>query len=458
MLKVFATGSGDLKARLSVIYESTRQISFYVAFKALNNTQLAETTLQQSMVQLARFSPYLEKTTKFDLDSLAVIFTRFNLSRTMRSHVPEAKLFSDDTLVNDYGLLDDPTMYALVTAIDTLAQRDRLILLLAHLHRFKNKQIADCLRMKPDSVIKRMNRARGHLRHAIAGRISDKTQATSAIEAGLRFWQNVNMTNLQAQAELNGHLFAPSFDEHTVTMMEEHVNPSPLKAILASKKLMYGVIGGAAAIVALLYLFSRRQPKETMREIQVSVGPSVSEIKSIGRSDNATSEKPAAESVRQTSGAASEKAPDEVNSPESIGLGYGGMLIRELEAQAKVRASATATRQIAKARRAVHKEAVVFVDPKTEVVYLINQGMTPKRLGDVQALVEKQGEVEHVGMDDTHVYFAFVSGHGAVMEQASGKVTEERYWQEQWFDDGAKLTPALKSGVVIEAINFQFAE
>jgi RNA polymerase sigma-70 factor (ECF subfamily) len=165
LMNIASDADRDLVEQL---YRQYRRLVFGIAWRILDDIHLADDAVQETFVRIIH---YLERFRTFDCNDLAglIVIISKNVSLDIRKHQKKIKEIpleewltdeNEDELVTIDYLDALQSHRELVTYLDKLPGQYRETLYLKHVFGFSNVEIADLMKIKPDTVRVWIHRAR----------------------------------------------------------------------------------------------------------------------------------------------------------------------------------------------------------------------------------------------------------------------------------------------------------
>ncbi|MDY3052068.1 MAG: hypothetical protein SOR89_02650 [Ndongobacter sp.] len=249
------------------------------------------------------------------------------------------------------------------------------------------------------------------------------------IRDALRLWLEQKIAWTEAIANSDPHEFPEEFDQKTLQMMEKRWDKSKKKA-RTSWWMSYQTIVGTAVAACLLLIVVRSFTPTSENNAQPKL------------------ESAATDGARET---ASSAYAGEESRTAGVLEKMGEQLREKMQDQKPLE-----NRTVPKELYASYSGRIVFVDPRTDVVYRSEAGKSPIRLYDLSKLVDERMGVEHIGEVDGVVYVAFYDGSGAELSGTPVTATETEYWQEYWFSGQTAPDQAIRKGIIVDGVQFSF--
>ena len=139
----------------------------------------------------------------------------------------------------------------------------------------------------------------------------------------------------------------------------------------------------------------------------------------------------------------------------SESLGHQAGLPTEDDVEESIQTFTTTT-VVPEGLYASYTKTTVFIDPDTLILFVLTEGQTPQEVYDLAEIAESHWGVQYVGKIEDTIYLAFIDGTGGIIEGVPASLEETRYWQSYWFENQSPLKQELKSGIVIDEVQYQF--
>lgn len=252
------------------------------------------------------------------------------------------------------------------------------------------------------------------------------------IRDALRLWLEQKIAWTEAIANSDPHEFPEEFDQKTLQMMEKRWDKSK-KRVRTPWWMSYQAIIGTAVAACLLLIVVRSFAPTLDHSMQSKV-------------QSPTTESAGAPTLL------------EKTREEAMPGGSSGVLEEvKKELRAKLQdQKPLENRTVPRELYASYSGRIIFVDPRTDIVYRSEAGKSPIRLYDLSKLVDERMGIEHVGEVDGVVYIAFYDGSGVELSGTPVSATVTEYWQEHWFAGQTAPDQAIRKGIIVDGVQFSF--
>ena len=155
--------TAEEKSKLEKLYYEYRNLMKYVAFGILNNNEQAEDAVHEAFIKLTRYLDGIEEIKCHKTKSFIVIIIR-SVSLDMLAKEKKHKIYPieniEDTCCVDDDIFEKIEVEELYNKIKNLPDVYTDVLELKVYYDLSNKQIGDILEISPQTVRKRLQRAR----------------------------------------------------------------------------------------------------------------------------------------------------------------------------------------------------------------------------------------------------------------------------------------------------------
>ncbi len=414
MVQLFSVGSDVHELEVRRIYDNGRYLSFYRAYISTEDVKLSEEIMEASLIMAAKHSEQTLKMDSFQLKSFIVVLTEYQLERFERLRKKDGRPMKPlKPFTVNKALGNDPDQNERGTRLQRLSLRDIAILSLHTINNLKFDDIAELFSTKIKLIIKRFRRANTSLNTESAS-IEDRLNSSNKMQPQtsrlVYELMQQKILHLERAMNTNNHLLSAEAEARVQEKMKNTSSGFSLANIPR------GAIFAILAIVLLLVIliFTRIFATSDIKE---------------------------GDELELTSGSES--------------LGHQAGLPTEDDVEESIQTFTTTT-VVPEGLYASYTKTTVFIDPDTLILFDLTEGQTPQEVYDLAEIAESHWGVQYVGKIEDTIYLAFIDGTGGIIEGVPASLEETRYWQSYWFENQSPLKQELKSGIVIDEVQYQF--
>lgn len=382
--------------RFEELFYRTKDLSYQLALLVLRDGRAARQVVEKAMLKSARTIRMEDLSDPFQMRSYVALLTRFLALREVQGDVK--KLKDARSLLQQTGSMDplgSIHSLALMQAIYTLSERDRILIMLYALHDFTTERFTEVLDLSKRRVLKRLDRAFTYLKRHAEGEEFPFTKT-------LRYWQEQSIKELSALAKIDPLVWEEDFEADLLQRMEwaqASTWRSRLQDVLHRLHVLrrrydwawLKPVGIGAAIVLCLFLIKGIWPASSQPEYVLESSQS---------------------SMVSLSDEASVKKQDAQESAPRIAPVIKTVTLQEEDC-------------------AFYQNRILFLTPETRDLYRVANDQV-QSIVNCKTLLDAHGGIEWLGEKDGVIYLALMDGKGARWEKGTFK--EEEYWDESWFE------------------------
>lgn len=381
------------------LFHQLKSLTYFVSYQNLQDELESMELLRQAMVRLRENSALISRLSDGEKKICAVLLSmHMSYMRLKRKDRPS----TEDWM----GLLqEEPSgrnvhgIYDLYLTCGEVPFKDRIILIFRAMG-LNFQEISDLLHLKMKSVERRYQRGSSKLK-----RLFPEDANEELIRESLLTYVHKQLDSLEAMANLASYNFSPSYSQSVVDDMMHFRRNYWKKRFFQSPYLLPVFFFLLALLVIIVFLATR--PKKARDEIEES-------------------------SSEETSIAESEEASAEI--------------------------SYSITRQVERKYYSSFQDKVIFIDPQTNFLYLLQSGEKARELMNLSKVIEEHAGIEKIALQEEAIYLAFIDGYGATIVDKPLDLEVNRYWHDAWFENQKGLDATLKKGVIISGVQYKFRE